>query len=111
MKTPVKKKKEIMTVSYTPPNTEIKIGVADILYSIMKKYSVKHIIAQLQVNAYLEGLARCNTLSAMLIDKKDVNKVAENAEAALALLYLRHNWKHCVEEGKKTLEELNKNRR
>lgn len=105
-----KEKKDVpkkgMTIKFTPPETEL--DVCQLLYQIIEQNNVKRVLTQLAVNTYLEGVARCNLLTATFAGKEDVDKVIENAQAAYALKYLLHNWDKCVEEGKKEMEKASK---
>lgn len=99
------KQKEQMYIEYVPEAIRIEvIEVCGFLNTAVEKYSVRHMLSYLRAIAVFEGMAKCNML-AMLMSKKEADKVLENIEAGHALYYLMRNWDHCVKEGQKQMEE------
>lgn len=95
--------KKTLTIEYTPPKMEL--SVASLIQEMVEKHKIKHLLLLLHYALYYEGNAKCTMIMA-LMNEEEVNKVKECLDASDALMYLRRNWEHCVAEGQKIREEI-----
>ena len=93
------------------PPMSVKISVekeilfGDVLSDIIEKYDCKRVLSLL-ASKYIYQSAMCESpFSALLKNKKQIDKLCENSEAFWVLVYAIDNWDELKEKGKKYCEE------